>query len=49
MKCTSCNKKKNKIAELKEEIKNLKKCLKDCGKELYETVKSVEDGDVIYY
>ncbi len=49
MKCTSCNKKKNKIAELKEEIKSLRKNLKDCRKELYETVKAVEAGDVIYY
>ena len=49
MKCTSCNKKKNKIAELKEETKRLKKDLKDCRKELYETVKAVEAGDVIYY
>ena len=49
MKCTSCNKKKNKIAELKEEINSLRKNLKDCRKELYETVKAVEAGDVIYY
>ena len=49
MKCTSCNKKKNKIAELKEETKRLKKDLKGCRKELYETVKAVEAGDVIYY